>query len=237
MNTVNTIDTPNTADTHNTADTAVICCRTLEEELRMAMKETKVDYPVIWLESGLHNTPDKLHRRLEEEIGKLAPGRVLMAMGFCGNSMAGLGAGESELILPRADDCISLLMGSVARRVAVSQEYSAYFLTEGWMRGERNLWVEYQHSVEKYGEEEAKEIAEMMYAHYRTLALLDTGASSIDSLLESTKEIAETLDLSQQVVPATLSWIKQLLTGPWDSDRFIIVPPGGVISVEEMIVS
>ena len=45
--------------------TAVISCRTVEDEVTAAAARAGVDYPVTWLESGLHNTPNILRERLQ----------------------------------------------------------------------------------------------------------------------------------------------------------------------------
>lgn len=214
--------------------TAVIACKTVEEELRAAMGRTGTDYPITFLEQGLHNTPKKLTARLNETLAGIEADRVLLAMGFCGNAMAGVCAERSELVLPRADDCITLLLGSAARRTEVSSALAAYFLTEGWMRGERNLWAEYLHTVERYGEETARQIARMLYGHYRTLALLDCGTGSVEALTAQTKEAAETLHLRQQILPGTLRYLEALLTGPWDKARFLVKPAGSAIRPEEL---
>ena len=213
--------------------TEIISCRTLETELTKAMRDTGTDYPVHWLESGLHDDPKKLTSAYRELFDSIRADRVLMAMGYCGNALAGLPVGRFELIIPRADDCITLLLGSHARREAIGREKAAYYLTEGWMRGERNLWVEYQAMVEDYGEELAQELAGDMYAPYRTLALLDSGAEDVAPLVEKTKIIADTLHFRQEVIPATLEFLKQLLTGPWPENRFLRIPPGG--AVEERV--
>ena len=214
--------------------TAIVSCKTLETELTAAIARTGVDYPVAWLESGLHNLPKKLNAKLSEVLSGLDADRVLLGMGYCGNSIAGLTTGDFELIMPRVDDCITLLLGSSARRAEIARELSAYFLTEGWMRGERNLWVEYQYSIEKYGEEMAQELAEMMYAHYRTLALLDTGLEDINALLDKTKIIADTLHLEQKVLPASVHFLEELLTGPWEDGRYLIVPPHTTIAAGDL---
>ena len=72
-------------------------------------------------------------------------------------------------------------------------------------------------------------------AHYRTLALLDTGTADMTALLDGTEIIAQTLSLEQKIVPASLSWLENLLTGPWHSDRFLTVPPGGKIELSHML--
>ena len=40
--------------------TLIMACRTVENELLMAMKQAGVNYPVLFLEAGLHLWPDKL---------------------------------------------------------------------------------------------------------------------------------------------------------------------------------
>lgn len=216
-------------------ETAVIACKTIETELGAAMAATGKDYPVLWLESGLHNDPQRLNARLREELGKLRGGRALLAMGFCGNSVNGLRAEGFELVIPRADDCITLLLGGTERRARITRELAAYFLTEGWLRGEQNLWVEYRHTVKKYGEKRAKRISEVMYSHYRTLALVDTGAEPVGPLLESTRIIAETLGFAQEVIPGTLSWLEELLTGPWGEPRFIVKRDGESVNLDDLM--
>lgn len=208
--------------------TVILSCRTLEDELNAALIKSGMDYPVVWLESGLHNVPKKLTRRIQEELDKIEADRVLLAMGFCGNAMAGI-HGNFEMILPRADDCISLLLGSVERRMDVGRELSAYFFTEGWMRGERNIIVEYEHTLEKYGEELTESIMEMMYSHYRTLAILNCGVGDVPSLFERTEEISQKLSLEQKELAGTLDWLVELFQGPWPEEKYITVAAGEIL--------
>ena len=133
--------------------------KSLEEELLYVMESLSMHPPVVWLESGLHNNPAHLHERLQEELDKITGQElVIMAFGFCGNSVLHLKTGNYTLILPRVDDCISLLLGSVSVKAALNHTNPTYFLSKGWMKGERNIWVEYQYTVKKYGIETGREI-------------------------------------------------------------------------------
>lgn len=214
--------------------TVVLTCRTLEDEVQAALKKSGKDYPVVWLESGLHNSPAKLTARIQEELDKIEADRVLLAMGFCGNALAGI-HGPFEMILPRVDDCISLLLGSVKRRMEIGREHAAYFYTEGWLRGERNIIAEYEHTVEKYGEEMAETIMEMMYAHYRTLAILNCGVGDIPALIEHTKAIADTLHLEQKEISGTLDYLTELFTGPWPEERYITVAMNSILEASGLV--
>jgi len=216
-------------------ETVIIACKTIEDELFAAIEATGVDYPIEWIESGLHDVPKKLTAHLNEVLEGVSAERMLLAMGSCGNSIQGIQPGSFELIVPRVDDCISLLLGSIEARGKITDEYAAYFLTEGWMRGERNIWVEYQYTLGKYGEETAKDIAKAMFGHYRTLGLLDTGIAPIQPLVESSKIIADTLSLEQKVIPASISYLELLLTGPWTEDKFLVKAPGEEITIKDLM--
>jgi len=208
----------------------VIACETLRDELLHAMRLAQRHYEVFWIPSGLHSTPLKLKARLQEALDNLAGfDRVLLCFGTCGNSILGLKLGAFEIILPRVDDCITLLLGSCSRRKKINEEHAAYYLTEGWLRGERNLWAEYQHCIDTYGTKAAESVAEELFGNYRSLALLDTGISSVEDLVESTRIISETFKLKQIVIPTSNEYLAELLTGPWPQDRFIVKAPHSTI--------
>jgi len=39
--------------------TVIITCQTIDREVNLAIRETGVDYPVLLVDSGLHNYPDQ----------------------------------------------------------------------------------------------------------------------------------------------------------------------------------
>lgn len=212
-------------------DTIILGCRTLENELGKALTECSCDFPVRWIESGLHNVPQRLRQVLQENLDRCQGSRrVLMAMGYCGNAIAGLKTGDFQLVLPRVDDCISLLLGSCKERLKLTKDNGTYFLTEGWLKGEQNIWKEYQHTIQKYGEARGRRIFDVMLGHYRSLALLDTGCYSLEDAGEESRKIADTLGLQHQILPATLAYLKKLLNGPWPDEEFLTVPPNTEIS-------
>ena len=148
-------------------DTKILACRTLQDEIELAQKNAGTDYPVIYIESGLHERPKKLAEAIRDVFAEIEadghpPLRVLMALGQCGNSLNGIAAGNFELILPKVDDCLSLLIGSTSEKARIGSTDKAFFMTMGWLRGESTIMSQYQKSVEKYGEDVALTILEMM---------------------------------------------------------------------------
>lgn len=196
------------------------------------MQEMGVDYPVSWVESGLHNFPKKLNAALQEILNDIKADRVLLALGSCGNSLAGLKAGNYEMIFPRVDDCISLLLGSVDARRKYGR---TYFLTKGWLEGEHTIYDEYRYTIKRYGTEVGEEIMQMLLGEYRNLGVLDTSTYDYNTLLAETEPIAEALHLEQLPIKATDSLIKKLILGPW-TEEFYIVEPYGVVQAADLII-
>ena len=208
-------------------DTCVlVACNTLRDEIEHLSAELGICLRTIWIESQLHNEPEKLASKLQEILDSIQDAQlVLLGFGNCGNVVQGLTVGDFELIVARVDDCISMLFGSQGTRTAYSDANRAIYLTEGWMDDGHNIIAEYETCVEKFGDERAASIFDMMYKHYRTMCFLKTGLYDIGSLKKRTAPICDMLGLEQKTEEATLSYIRALLTGPWPEDRFVHVSP------------
>lgn len=194
-------------------NTLIIACRTISDELNLAVKETKCDYPILWIQSGLHMNPDSLRKRLQEELDHLTNvSQVLMAFGYCGNALLGITAPTYRIILPRVDDCITLMLGSCQKRKEISDEMGTYFLTKGWLDYEKNIWVEYHDTVKRMGKAKADRVYKLILQHYKRLGVIDTGAYKMEEFLHMSETIARDLKLDLQTISGTLRYIKKLLS-------------------------
>lgn len=211
--------------------TCIIACSMVREELQQAMADTACTYPVTWLDAGLHNYPERLNQTLQRALDQVTGyDRVLLCYGFCGNSIAGIHAGDFEVILPKADDCLTILLGSQKRRLEISQDGGTYFLTKAWIHGERNLLTEYRYAVEKYGEKRGKRIFATMFGHYKQLGLLDTGCDPMEEVSEEAQDMADLLELPCRRIPASIQRLRDLLTGPWPPEWFLHLVPGEALT-------
>ena len=100
--------------------TVIVACRTLQAEIELAQKNTGTSYSVEYIESGLHERPKKLSAIVQELLDTLDADRVLLCLGQCGNAMISIKAGAFEMILPKVDDCLSLLLGSTRNKSRIS---------------------------------------------------------------------------------------------------------------------
>lgn len=217
--------------------TVVLACQTIKDELNLAVSKTGVDYPIHWIESGLHNFPHTLRDRIQEEINSFENVQtILMGFGYCGNSLIGIKSHRARLVIPRADDCISLLLGSYEIRKDISKEMGTYFLTKGWLDYESNLLSEYQRSVKRYGTEKALRIMKIMLKNYGRIMIIDTGAYLFEGFIDKTRDFAEILGLRHETVSGSMRFLNKLLLGPWDGE-FIIMEPGQEVTLEHLRIS
>jgi hypothetical protein len=214
--------------------TLLIACRTLADEVELALRETGTAHERRWIEPGLDARPDVLRARLQAELEQVRVPRVLLAFGYCGHALLGLRAGAFELIFPRADDCISLVLGSSERRESIAGEAPTYFVTEGWLDHESNIWDEYRRAVSMMGAERARQAFALILGHYKRLGVIDTGVCPPARLLERTREIAATLGLQHHVIPGSMRYLRRLVAGPWEGE-FVTIPPGGTVTLDLLL--
>lgn len=210
--------------------TVIIACRTIENELLAAMERIHCPHEIRWLESGMHNQPRKMKEKLQSLLDSCGEFHtVLLCASLCGNAVAGLNTHDFQLVVPRCDDCISLMLGGCERRKALP---ATYFFTEGWLKSDKSLWAEYQNCLQKYGQKRADRIFSEMLANYRHLALLDTGCFDTTQAAQQIRKIAKTLSLEYVQIEGTLDYIQRLLQGNWNSDDFLIIPPHSTLTLE-----
>ena len=120
----------------------LIACEVLYREMCAAVARAPHQVDIEFLPKGLHDLGGAAMRaRLQEIVDAADPARyeaLLLGYALCGNGVAGLRSRALPLVIPRAHDCIALLMGSRQRY----QEYfdntpGVYFRSTGWLeRGE-----------------------------------------------------------------------------------------------------
>ncbi|MGL4208173.1 MAG: DUF1638 domain-containing protein [Candidatus Adiutrix sp.] len=207
--------------------TVVIACETIKNELNEALGRLGLVYEVYWLEGGLHNSPQGLRDHLQGVLNQIDTHcrRLILTLGHCGGGVCDLKTGNYETVLPLADDCLSLLLGSMARRKEASQP-PTYFLTEGWLFHENNVVAAYEQAAQKYGEEKARRINKMMLKNYGRFALLDTGAYDLEEAALKIAPLAQMLGIKVEALWASRLWLDALLTGPYDDpSRFLLLKP------------
>lgn len=204
----------------------LIACSMMENEIKKICEEMGCDIPVIWIERGYHNSPEKLKEKLQSTIDRLQDqDEILLTFGLCGNGTAGLISPRATMVLPKFDDCINMLLCRGERKTRGLTRTGAIYLTRGWTMDEEAILEKYNQYIEDYGEESAEAIMEMMYEHYETISVIDTKSEDLAPTLEYAQKAAKLLDLSTEIVEGSTLILEQLISGQWD-ENFIILKPG-----------
>ncbi|MEW6360279.1 MAG: DUF1638 domain-containing protein [Planctomycetota bacterium] len=170
---------------------------------------------------------------------------VILAMGLCGNTTLGLQAGRAPLALPRVHDCHGLLLGGNSQYL--DEEKRTVFYHQGAVErlgaarvdavprrfGLGRTLAEY---IRQYGEDNGRYIYEMehRFAQYNDRALFIYREDLHDVRMrceEEVREYAAQFGWAVVPVPVRMGLIRRLLSGDWESDEVIVVPPGETLDV------
>jgi hypothetical protein len=199
---------------------------------------------------GWHRDPDDLRQRLQRSIDAVdneGYDAIVMGYGLCGLSTAGLQSKSIPLVIPRAHDCITLFLGGRERYQREFEDNpGTYWYVRDYleradgttalslgaeMGGEAD--AAYAEYVEKYGEDNAKYLMEVMGAwreHYNRAAYIDMRV--VDSTTAENQAIAESQRRGWdfEKIVGDLILMKRLLDGDWDDD-FLIASPGSMVAM------
>jgi hypothetical protein len=174
---------------------------------------------------------------LQEELDALEePSLVLIGYGLCGNGLEGLEAGRHTLVIPRADDCITILLGSHQAYAQAQQDHpGTYYLTRGWLEVGAHPLEEYQSLVARFGRESADHVVDTLFGGYTRLCLLASTDADLDACRAEVRDIAEFCSrrwgMSYEERIGSDALLQGLLDAPHRLDAlgedFVVIPPGG----------
>lgn len=221
-----------------------VACKVFETLLHDHMPQELIDQ-ITFMDYGLHTLPSKMTWTVQEAIDAIAePSLVVLGYGLCGNGMQGIKANQHTLLIPRADDCIAILLGSYKRYI---QEFQAtpgtYYLTKGWLEAGSDPLKEYHKTVEKYGIEDADWIMDQQYQHYKRICFVAHNQSDLDQYRPRAKAVAdfcaERWGMRYEEILGSDIYVRRLVEVSSDinsaDDEFVVIQPGGEISMNHFI--
>jgi len=218
---------------------AVITCDVLTDEVRHFCKELPQVKKMEIIEQGLHNTPDLLRERLQQAIAKTeedaAIDAIVLVYGLCSRGIEGVSAQRCQLVITRAHDCITLLLGSKERYAEYNRQHpGTYWYSSGWNRchvppGKERVDNLRRQYLEQYGEENADYLMEMeqdWMRAYNRATFIDLGVTPAEADICYTKQCADWLGWSYDEQRGDPQLLCDLLSGQWDAERFLVLQPG-----------
>ncbi len=231
-------------DKSNSLPIVLVACKVLASALERLLPPS-LAAEVRFLEYGLHRVPVKLTSAIQETLDEIEqPSLVVLGYGLCGNGLKDIRAGRLTLLVPRADDCIAILLGSYrAYMRQFSAEPGTYYLTKGWLESGSHPLKEYQEYLPKYGHEQTLWLLDQQYQHYSRIALVASTPEEMSVYREQAQEVArfcERWGMRYEEVLGSDDYVRRLIETaialrdgtirPEDAGPdFLVIPPGGQI--------
>ncbi len=204
----------------------------LRDELEQSLAEEGASADVVWMEKGLHDSPDKLRAILQAEIDAHQDcSEIVLAYGLCGNAVLGLISAAARLVIPKFDDCIRMLR-SLTPGKAPAVDCRCLYFTRGWIDSDKFLLDEMRRYGDQYGDKKGARIIDGMLGGYTGVRLVDTGAYDAAAYSPALAEKAAGFGLDFDVVPGTRRILKKLAAGRFDAD-FCIIEPGQPVTWDD----
>jgi len=229
----------------------LIACNVFLREACWCIAQSPHVIDVEFTELGEHSHSAMLRQTIQSRIDATeASGKrydaILLLFGLCGNSTVGIQARSTQLIIPRAHDCCTILLGSRQKFVEhFGAEPSTPFSSSGYLeRGEYFLRTAddgsatvgtgdgYKELVSQYGEEDAKFIWDQMHPQH------DQNQNAVFIDLPQTAHLNHAARFQEKVAAAGKEYIhldgdirliRDLIHGKWNSQDYLIVAPGQTI--------
>lgn len=222
----------------------LIGCEVLYRELCDAVARSPHQVDLEFLPKGIHDLGgEAMMKEIQARVDAVPPGTydaILLGYGLCGMGLHGLVARHTPLVLPRAHDCIALLLGSRARYEEHFQTYpGTYYRSTGWIeRGKdiqqiaqnrTGLGLSLEALVAKYGEDNGHYLYEELTRYrntYNRMAFIETGLEADNRFEEEARWQAAEQGWRFQKIQGDLGWLRQLVRGEWRETDFLTVQPG-----------
>lgn len=224
----------------------VIACAVFAREIYCCCATSKNIIDVILLDQGLHDIGEAgMVAELQKTIDAVETEKydsILLGYGLCNNGIRGLQA-PIPLVIPKAHDCITLLMGSKEKyREYFDANPGTYFKSTGWIEQVTHHlsnpdsttsqmgMLQYEEYVKLYGEDNAKYLMETLeegsLKHYTKLTYIDTGVGDFSEYKKAMKEDAAERGWEYEEYLGNMDLIEKMFEGYWDDNDFIVLKPG-----------
>jgi len=226
----------------------LIACEIFYREICDVVARSVNQVDIEFLPKGLHDIGQPgMFARLNEVLTAVDESQydaIVLAYGLCNNGIVGLAARSVPLVVPRGHDCMTLFMGTKERYLEYFQSHpGVYFKTSGWIergdglqqfgdetvQGKSGMELTYEEMVEKYGEDKAKFRWEQlgdMTRNYSGVTFIEMGVGPDEQFERQAREEAAEQGWKFEKIVGDMSLIRTMVDGPWDDDRFLVIPAG-----------
>jgi len=216
-----------------------VFCREIYKEL---LESPNTVFPV-FTQKMSHVNPAEMRDFIQHEINNTECfDYILLGYGLCGNAINEIYAKDIPLVIPRAHDCCTILLGSKETyKTHFAHRPSCRWTSGGYMESgdmslrenESHIYYctnfSYKELVEKYGEENALFIIESLTPkdndENKVIYIQTPPYESINYKEKAEKE-ALNKGCEFELIDGDIRLLHMLINGIWPEEEFLIVPPG-----------
>jgi hypothetical protein len=223
---------------------AVVTCAVLELEVAHLVAAAGADVRVVVMEQGLHNEPARLCSQLQQTIDEVERDdgidAIVLGYGLCSRGIEGVHTRRCRLIVPRAHDCITILLGGRERYARyVAEHPGTYWYSPGWNKhhvppGPERFARLRDKYVQQYGEDNADylmQTEQQWFSTYNRATYVHLTVGATDADKQYTRDCAAWLGWRYDEQTGDPALLRDLITGRWDDERFVVLEPGHTIRV------
>lgn len=223
----------------------LIACEIFMREASLCIGQSAHTIDPEFVEIDAHLKSDLLRTVLQQKIDAVDAGQrsydaILLLYGLCGTSTVGLSSSRFPLVIPRAHDCCTILLGSKARFTEYfGDSPSTPFSSPGYIERSSS----YSHKVEtgglsqdfaelvaQYGEESARYLIESMNPHGLTkgnnqVVFIEMPQIGERGFAQKCREQALAEGKEYVHLNGDIKLIRDLIDGNWGTDDFLVVKP------------
>lgn len=224
----------------------ILSCESLTRAAYAAAARSTHIVDVTILPRNRHQPADirtRLQTLIDEAEGKKYDA-IGLVYGLCGQATAGLTARNTQLVIPRAHDCITLHLGSRERHKAeLIKEPATYWYAQDYIErvqgtnaalamgqgSEADMDAIYDNYYRKYGKAKADRLMAVMgnwLSHYKRAVYLTTDPNATTAVEAEARTQALKRGWTFDRLAADFSLIHRLCDGDWNEADFLVVPPG-----------
>ena len=235
----------------------LIGCEIMFREICICAAQSKNIIDFEFMDKGLHDVGEKImSKSLQKAIDNVDTKKydaILLCYGLCNYGVKGLQA-SIPIVIPKAHDCITLLMGSKEIYMDYFQNNpGTFFRSSGWLEratfgieGEENvmsqLGIQLDADYSQYGEENAEYLKEILgnwIENYKKQTFIDTGVGDSEAYAAMSEVDAKLRGLEYESIKGNIRLIHELMDGNWNEEEFLLIPPQNKITAthDESIMS
>ena len=213
--------------------TVILTCSSLESYVKMAQEKMHTNHPVMVIDRIYHVEPEKMKTVIREEFDRknIEPETILVAMGFCGGVWDQVQA-QVKTIIPRVDDCVSLLLATDDQYIPNRKETGHLYLYEDDPEkfSALSLLKDYCKAAGEFQKMDEETLFHMWFDQYGFLDIIDTGYNDCyeETYAEQTQKNADMIHAVLDYVQGSNRILEKLVSGNWD-EQFLIAEPGHLI--------